>query len=176
MSRLDEALKNEINHWESRIKNEIDNLVEKDEAEDFSKEFNEQINRLDDALKAEFKKWVDRKHEEQLEKERLYKEFTTSSANATEDYFKTLDTTKEVSEWNSEKEKLIQLISSINKQVEELKESGKDINSVIETVESNLESYKNSIEKRKNSKDFWRFEMWSYWLEDVLANLKKQNQ
>ncbi|QVK06080.1 lipoprotein [Mycoplasma mycoides] len=43
----------------SAVKNEIDKLVEKDEAEDFSKEFNEEINRLDDALKAEFKKWVD---------------------------------------------------------------------------------------------------------------------
>ncbi|WP_129924276.1 hypothetical protein [Mycoplasma mycoides] len=70
---------------------------------------------------------------------------------------------------------MIQLISNINKQVEELKESGKDINSVIVTVESNLESYKNNIKEHKNSKDFWRFEMWSHWLEDVLANLKKQN-
>ncbi|CBW53808.1 Hypothetical protein, predicted transmembrane protein [Mycoplasma mycoides subsp. capri LC str. 95010] len=43
----------------SVVKNEIDKLVEKDEAEDFRKEFNEEINRLDGALKAEFKKWVD---------------------------------------------------------------------------------------------------------------------
>ncbi|QVK06083.1 lipoprotein [Mycoplasma mycoides] len=83
------------------------------------------------------------------------------------------DTTEQQNDWAKEKEKLVKLIGDINKEVETLTSSGKGKESVIHNVEGNLSNYKETIKNLKNSKDFWKFEMWTYWLEDILENLKK---
>ncbi|MDP4040770.1 lipoprotein [Mycoplasma mycoides] len=179
VNKLSATFEKELKQLAQKFKEIKEKLAKEKELKDQknNKEFVEvldEVNKLsatfEKELKALFKKIADN----ELEKERLYKEFTTSSSNATEYYFETLDTKEEVREWNFEKGRLVELISSIDRQVKELKGSGQDIKSVIDTVESNLRNYKDNIENQKNSKVFWKYEMWSYWLEDVLANLKKQ--
>ncbi|CBW53811.1 Hypothetical protein, predicted lipoprotein [Mycoplasma mycoides subsp. capri LC str. 95010] len=181
INKLTPTLENELKQLAQKFKEIKEKLAKEKELKDQknNKEFVEvldEINKLSVTFEKELKALFKKIGENELEKERLYKEFTTSSSNATKYYFEALDTKKEVSEWNFERGRLVELISSIDRQVKELKSSGKDIKSVIDTVKSNLENYKNSIKEHKNSKVFWKYEMWTHWLEDVLTNLKNQNQ
>ncbi|UKS54473.1 hypothetical protein D500_00831 [Mycoplasma feriruminatoris] len=149
--------------WEKIQKIAKEKAKDKEEAE----VLHELVN-FSDSLEKELKPLA-----EKLFQEAKDKEFLTNASNATEDYFKTLDTSKEVNEWKHEKERFNEIITNINKKVEELTGSGNSLESVITDVESNLRNYKDSIKDLKNSKEFWKYEMWNYWLEDLLKTLKR---
>nr|VZK65643.1 hypothetical protein MF5292_00821 [Mycoplasma feriruminatoris]VZR75787.1 hypothetical protein MF5294_00820 [Mycoplasma feriruminatoris]VZR98501.1 hypothetical protein MF5293_00818 [Mycoplasma feriruminatoris] len=158
----------DLEAW-AKAKIEKNARVAKEKAKD--KEEAEVLHELvnfSDSLEKELKPLA-----EKLFQEAKDKEFLTNASNATEDYFKTLDTSKEVNEWKHEKERFNKIITNINKKVEELTGSGNSLESVITDVESNLRNYKDSIKDLKNSKEFWKYEMWNYWLEDLLKTLKR---
>nr|VZS00945.1 hypothetical protein MF5582_00853 [Mycoplasma feriruminatoris] len=163
-----DSLEKELKPLAEKLINEAKRVAKEKAKDKEEAEVLHELVNFSDSLEKELKPLA-----EKLFQEAKDKEFLTNASNATEDYFKTLDTSKEVNEWKHEKERFNEIITNINKKVEELTGSGNSLESVITDVESNLRNYKDSIKDLKNSKEFWKYEMWNYWLEDLLKTLKR---